>query len=92
MVDRVRVALVDVALEVQAEAPTTTYHAERGALARTVLLDPDSYVRRMVYGVALDPAVQAAATNATDAQLRAAVVAIWNAYSVVTRAPGPNVP
>lgn len=85
-----RVAIVDVALAVQQEAPTTEYHAERGAYARNVLNDPDAYVRRLVYGVALDSAVQAAGTNATDAQLRAAVSAIWNAYSVITRAPGNN--
>jgi len=87
VLNRVRVAIVDVAIAVQQENPTTLYHRERGDFARSVLMDPDTWVRRLVYGVALDTTVQVVGANATDAQIKTAVAAMWNAYAVVTMPP-----
>lgn len=73
--NRLQIALVDAAIAIYAEAPTTANHANRIALALQVVNSPESYARRMVW------AIVKLATTDSDADLKAAILVVWNAFA-----------
>lgn len=84
VIARVRQTAIKIALQVQAEAPTTDYHAERGAFAMKVLADPDTWAPLIAAAVAQNPAIVAATPDAADGDYEFVVSGIWNAFSVIT--------
>ena len=84
-VARVQGAMVKSAIAVSSEDPATVAHATRTQWATQVLRDPAHYAQRMAFGVAANPSVTAAST---DADIEFTVNSIWNAYAgVITAAP-----
>jgi len=80
VVNRVKVAVVKAAIAISAEPAATPNHANRGAYARSVLMDPDGSAKRMTLGVVTDAAVQA---TRSDEAIYNAVAGQWNAYAGV---------
>lgn len=73
-VDLVMMAMVDVALELLADATTD---AGVAAYAATCLNSPQNYAKRMTLGVVF------VATGTTDAAIKAAVESVFPAYAGV---------
>ena len=73
----VKMAIVKVAIAIQNEDTKTPNHAARSAYARQVLLDPDGYANRMIWGVAS----QAPDDPLDDAKIESIVSSIWNSYA-----------
>jgi len=73
----VKMAIVKVAIAIQNEDTKTPNHAARSAYARQVLLDPDGYANRMIWGVAS----QAPDDPLDDAGIESIVSSIWNSYA-----------
>lgn len=68
-------AFITAAKQVYAEDAGTPGHAQRKALAVLVAGDPANYASRFRWLVGVDPSVTA---QATDADVLAAVLAVWN--------------
>jgi len=90
-VKRLRIIIVKVAIDVQAEATDVlqvpvgvTYtkqelHDLRAKLAYKVLSNPVGYAELMAYGVSANVVVSA---ESTDGDLEFTVSSMWNAYSI----------
>lgn len=79
-IERVELAAVSAALDVYNEAPGTTGHSARAAMARQVVESPDPWARVLAWGVAADVSISAATT---DTALKSRIAAIWNTYAGV---------
>lgn len=79
---RVLMAAVDMAIDINAEAPTSddVLDAGRMSFARSVLIQPNHYSRLIANGVVVN---DAAKSTMTDSELAAIVADIWNAYAGV---------
>lgn len=77
----VAIAAVDVCRDVAQEATSVANHANRVILMRQVLADPDTWARRMAYGVAMLGGTTNPVT--ADAQLKTWVGQVFNAYAGV---------
>ena len=84
--------LATVAMTVRAESAGTANHAERDALARYIIADPQGYAAKVAVVIAGTTNVVAAGTstvdgvlvsNATDAALLAQITDIWNVLAGV---------
>lgn len=78
-INRVKIALVSLAIDVQAESTATASHAARSAFALQILNNPLGYAQRMAPGFAADGAT---VTGSTDAQIKTRGSSIFNAYCV----------
>src|SRR5262245_63937138 len=80
---RIRCAMVKAGLAICTEARTVNNEkdSKRNSLAKSVLNDPDSYMKRFT-----NACIQASALTSasTDAQLDAAVASSWNGIAGVT--------
>lgn len=92
--ERVKLAIVKVAIDVQAEDPlelslpkgypsdVAALHAERSRLAFSVLHDPDGFKGRFTVAIASNPAIAAKMEAANDGDLEFTVASLWNAFSI----------
>lgn len=80
---KVQMAIVDAAIDVQAEPPATANHANRAALALAVLREPEKWTPLFARAVEINPVVQAAGALALDGDIKFAVASVWNAYAGV---------
>lgn len=82
-------AIVDVALEVLAEEPTTDFHGQRVSLGVQVVADPEAFAERYAWVVSSDEdTVDAWISGDKDTALeglRAVVSARWNAVAGIYR-------
>lgn len=74
-------AMCSVALDVQAEATTTTFHQARSAYALLVLANPSGYASFMAYTICTDGNVTPASI---DSVVKARVSSVWNAFACQT--------
>ncbi len=79
---RVTVAVAFVAQDVLAESDQTANHAARVTWARNTLADPRAMARKLVWAVASDTTVAATWPGTTDTQIKAAVAARVNDFSL----------
>lgn len=77
LLERLLMAVTDVAIEVYMENPATPNHAARQTYAVGVAANPRSTAEQMKFAVVF------LADDVTDAALRAAVVACWDAFAGV---------
>ncbi len=80
--NKLPVGVAYAAQDVLAENPATPNHAARVTWARNALSDPSGMARKMTYGVLADPAVDAAWPAVSDAQIKAAVFALVDAFAL----------
>lgn len=78
---KIQIAICSVAIDVQAEASSTAFHAARSAYALLVLANPAGYADVLAYGMCADAAITPASS---DAQVKTRASAVWNAYAVQT--------
>lgn len=77
---RVASALLKQAIAVTGEAPATTNHTNRAALAKAVANNPDNYAAVFTLGIVVQ---QNPAAAPTDAQLDTAIQALWDVFAGV---------
>jgi len=72
-----------VAIDVLAEAGATAGHAERAALAVSVLLNPARYGEMMLRGVLINPNCNTGTSDplADDGAMKFVLSSLWNAYA-----------
>lgn len=73
---RIRVAMVTAATNIQAEDPGTTNHTNRSNYAKLVLNTPDGYMQAFSDAVVSNVAITSAST---DSDLQFTVNSLWNA-------------
>lgn len=76
-VDKVRMAIVRSAIDIQAEDPP---HPNRSKLAYDVLRDPSGFGTMMAYGVAVNPVIT---INSSEDDIQFTVNSVWDAYAGV---------
>lgn len=83
-IQRIKQAAIKAAVAVQAEDPTTDYHAERGAFALKVLADPDTWAPLVAAAAAQNPQIVAGTPDAPDGDLEFVVNSLWGAFSMIS--------
>lgn len=78
--NRVRHAMVKVAIAIQAEDGATLNHANRSSYARAVLNDPNRHAPLFAQGVVTNATITAASS---DGDIEFTVISIWDAYAGV---------
>lgn len=81
-VQRVTVAVVNAAIAISSEATSTADHANRIALAKTVLANALPWGQDFALGVIANQAVDDPSTI-TDAAIQSTVNALWNGFAGV---------
>ena len=79
---RLAAPIVAAALAISSEDGATAHHAERIALAKRVLQDPEEYARRFALPVATNAEVSAAGVAAKDSDLEFVVASVWDALAL----------
>src|SRR4051812_31220595 len=85
-IGRVRQSMIASAIAIQNEAITVAFHPLRVQQAKAIMNGPDSFSPLFAKAVATDATVQASAgvpanqANVTDANINAAVSAMWNSF------------
>lgn len=80
---RVTQALIKVAIQVQNEAPTQPYHAERGTFAARVLADPGTWGGLFARALADDPNVLVGTPDCSDPVIEGSIASFWDAFALV---------
>lgn len=76
--NRVRVAMLTGATNVQAEATSTTNHTNRSNYAKLVLNDPDSYINAFCEAVTTNAGI---VSSSLDSDIQFTVNSLWNDLS-----------
>jgi hypothetical protein len=90
---RVRQALINEALAITAEDPTTANHAERYTYARQVIDSPYAMAQRMAPGIAQNPNIGTGSSDPSvdsadgDSAMQYVVNTIFDSYITITPAP-----
>jgi hypothetical protein len=76
-------SMLAAAIAIMAETNTVAGHAQRCELAKRVLIDPTTWQPKFAYALATQGGVtpQTVPSTVTDANINAAVSAIWNAMA-----------
>jgi hypothetical protein len=79
---RLAMAIVDVAGDIRAEDPATANHADRLVWAESVLEDPMTEARRIVYYVLNNATIETNLANSTDSELKFTVSGLVDTFAV----------
>lgn len=82
--ERVQIAAITIAAQVQSEATSTSNDTKRSQFAAAVLNSPAAYVAQLALGVVTqnDPATSALVTAAvSDANIQIILSSLWNAFA-----------
>jgi hypothetical protein len=88
--DRITMAMVTAALNVQGEAETAdspTFYAKRSALAVGALTSPSMFADRFVWAVAANPAINA---DSSDSDIQYTVNSVFSDLAGVMASEGPT--
>ena len=83
---RVKQAIIAAAIAIVNEAISTGFHSQRVRLAAAIVNAPSTYAPLFAAAVATDTTVQSSAgsppvqASVTDANINAAVAAVWNSF------------
>jgi hypothetical protein len=77
--ERVLVAMCAVAIQVQAEPPSTANHANRAAYAKLVLNDPEHYTALFSLAICANDATLT--SGSPDSAIQTGISAVWNALA-----------
>jgi hypothetical protein len=83
-IDRVTVAAVEAAINVTSEERTTSNHANRGSLARKVLMSPRRWGELMALAVAVNGTINqkyATGEEIPDGDVSFVVASLWDSYA-----------
>lgn len=73
----VKISMVNTAINIINENPTTQFHIERVILAKKIVKSPEIYAPIFTIGVAADKTIR---LTSTDAVIDSRISAIWNSY------------
>lgn len=84
LLQKIEMALVATAIQIQAEATSTANHAARSAKALLVIANPVGYAQQMapLFTANKDNDATAVDTSSTDAAILTRASSIWNASCV----------